>query len=66
MGKINKILVKSIFLILCSLISLSVNGQIREVKNAPSAEVANLGTFGTVPVGLYTGTPNISVPNIYN
>lgn len=62
MGKINKILVKSIFLILCSLISLSVNGQIREVKNAPSAEVANLGTFGTVPVGLYTGTPNISVP----
>lgn len=62
MGKINKILVKSIFLILCSLISLSVDGQVREVKNAPSAEVANLGTFGTVPVGLYTGTPNVSVP----
>ncbi|GAB6983335.1 hypothetical protein JCM15908A_17100 [Prevotella dentasini JCM 15908] len=28
----------------------------------PSPEVANLGTFGSVPVGHYTGTPNISVP----
>lgn len=37
-------------------------GQVREVKNAPSPEVANLGTFGSIPVGHYTGTPEITVP----
>lgn len=62
MSNINKILLKLAFLIVCFLIGLPVDGQVREVKNAPSAEVANLGTFGTVPVGLYTGTPNVSVP----
>lgn len=49
-------------MILFSLISLPVDSQVREVKNAPSAEVANLGTFGTVPVGLYTGIPSVSIP----
>lgn len=37
-------------------------GQVKEVGNAPSPEVANLGTFGSIPVGLYTGTPDVSVP----
>lgn len=45
--------------ILCS---FSAVAQIREVKNAPSPEVANLGTYGSIPVGHYTGTPDISVP----
>ncbi|MBR6285910.1 MAG: RHS repeat protein [Bacteroidaceae bacterium] len=30
--------------------------------NAPSPEVASLGTFGAVPVGHYTGTSSISIP----
>ncbi len=37
-------------------------GQVREVRNAPSPEVANLGSFGSIPVGHYTGTPDVSVP----
>ena len=36
--------------------------QVKEVRNVPTPEVANLGTFGAIPVGHYTGTPNISVP----
>lgn len=30
--------------------------------NVPSPEVAGLGAYGTVPVGLFTGVPDISVP----
>ena len=30
--------------------------------NVPSPEVAGLGEYGMVPVGLYTGVPDISVP----
>lgn len=41
---------------------MPTRGQVREVRSVPSPEVANLGTFGSIPVGHYTGTPNISVP----
>lgn len=37
-------------------------GQIKEIKNVPSPEVANLGMFGSIPVGHYTGTSDISIP----
>jgi len=47
---------------ICVFISNSIWGQIREVRNVPTPEVSNLGTFGSIPVGHYTGTPNISVP----
>lgn len=32
------------------------------VYSAPTPDVATLGTFGEIPVSLYTGTPDISVP----
>lgn len=50
------------FVCLCLLATLPVNGQVREIRNAPSAEVANLGTFGSVPVGNFTGAPNVTIP----
>lgn len=37
-------------------------GQNIPLLNVPSPEVAGLGTYGTIPVGLYTGVPDISVP----
>lgn len=49
-------------LFICSFMTAPIIGQVKEVKNAPSPEVANLGTFGSIPVGHYTGTPNISIP----
>ena len=55
-------LMRFALLILCTLINVPMWGQVREVKNAPSPEVANLGTFGSIPVGHYTGTPEITVP----
>lgn len=36
--------------------------QIKEITSVPSPDVANLGTFGNVPIGHFTGTPDISVP----
>lgn len=53
---------RSLLLAINFLTALSAFCQVREIRNAPSPEVANLGTFGSIPVGLYTGTPNISVP----
>ena len=32
------------------------------IKNVPSPEIAGLGEYGKVPVSLYTGVPDISVP----
>lgn len=55
-------IIRFALLLLCASIQVSVWGQIREVRNVPTPEVSNLGTFGSVPVGHYTGTPNISVP----
>jgi hypothetical protein len=37
-------------------------GQQPFIKNVPSPEIAGLGEFGTVPVSLYTGVPDISIP----
>ena len=36
-------------------------GQHMPLLNVPSPEIAGLGEYGTVPVGLYTGVPDISV-----
>lgn len=51
-----------VILFACALMNAHICGQVKEVRNAPSPEVANLGTFGNIPVGHYTGTPNITVP----
>lgn len=32
------------------------------IKNVPSPEIAGLGEYGKIPVSLYTGIPDISVP----
>ena len=42
--------------------TLDASGQNVPVYNIPSPEVDSLGTFGTIPVGLFTGTPEISIP----
>ncbi|PZU82577.1 MAG: hypothetical protein DI529_14140 [Chryseobacterium sp.] len=36
--------------------------KISNMTNPPSEEAYKLGTFGSLPVGLITGTPNISIP----
>ena len=36
--------------------------QVNPVWNVPSPEIASLGTYGQIPVGLYTGIPNINIP----
>lgn len=36
--------------------------KITNITSPPSQEAYKLGTFGSLPVGLVTGTPNISVP----
>lgn len=40
----------------------SVQAQLQPIKNIPSPEIAGLGEYGKVPVSLYTGVPNISIP----
>lgn len=42
--------------------AISVFGQHMPLLNVPSPEVAGLGEYGTIPVGLFTGVPDISVP----
>lgn len=42
--------------------SVTIAGQNMPIKNVPSPEIAGLGQYGVVPVSLFTGTPNISVP----
>lgn len=39
-----------------------VSGQTLPVQSVPSPEVASLGMYGTVPVSLFTGVPDISIP----
>ncbi len=41
---------------------LASEAQEKPVYNVPSPDIASLGTYGTVPVSLFTGTPDISVP----
>lgn len=45
------------------LYSLSAFGQVRQTAgNLASPNISNLGLFGEVPVSLFTGTPQISIP----
>jgi len=34
----------------------------RPMENYPSPNVANIGVFGNIPISMYTGSPNISIP----
>lgn len=44
------------------MVSMSMEAQTSPVYSVPSPEAANLGTYGSVPVSLFTGIPDISVP----
>lgn len=44
------------------MVSMSMEAQTSPVCSVPSPEAANLGTYGSVPVSLFTGIPDISVP----
>jgi YD repeat-containing protein len=50
----------TIFFSLGSLFSQDVNYSSR--LNIPSPNVSTFNTYGNIPVNLYTGTPNISIP----
>ena len=49
------------FVLLVSM-NLSSMAQLLPIKNVPSPEITSLGEYGTVPVSLYTGIPDISIP----
>lgn len=38
------------------------HGQPQFIPNIPTPTVANLGTFGEIPVGLFTGIPQVHIP----
>ena len=59
---INNSCIRHTLFLLYVMITTPILGQVREVHNVPSPEVASLGTFGAIPVGHYTGTVNITVP----
>lgn len=61
MRNLNIYLKTTVSIALC-LICLVSEAQEKPVYNVPSPDVASLGTYGTVPVSLFTGTPDISVP----
>ncbi len=49
--------------VLLATVSFNCLGQQQvPIKNIPSPEIASLGEYGKVPVSLYTGIPDISVP----
>ena len=54
-----KLLISFLFL---SGLCCSAQAQLQPVRNVPSPEIAGLGEYGKVPVSLFTGTPNISIP----
>ena len=37
-------------------------GQLVPIQNVQSPEIANLGLYGKIPVSLFTGIPDISIP----
>lgn len=45
-----------------SLSCLACEAQEKPVYNVPSPDIATLGTYGTVPVSLFTGTPDNPCP----
>lgn len=52
----------AVFALMAFMAVLSARAQITSLRNTQTPEAANLGTYGNIPVGLYTGTPEISVP----
>lgn len=54
---------KIVSVVICTAaLSAAVHAQEYPVLNVPSPEVGTLGVVHTVPVGHYTGTPDISIP----
>lgn len=51
-----------IIMFLLSLLPSSVFAQLTPVNNIQSPEASSLALYGSVPVSLYTGIPNISIP----
>lgn len=51
--------------IAASMILTGADAQIMPVHSLKSPDAGNLGLYGNVPVGLYTGVPEISIP-LYN
>ncbi len=56
---------KTLIITLLIAIHTNVSAQVNPVWNIQSPEVANLGTYGQIPVSQFTGIPNISIP-VYN
>ncbi len=54
--------IKAQLMLLVQFAFLPACAQVGPVHNVPSPEVAGLGMFGTIPVGHYTGIPDISIP----
>lgn len=56
MGKLN-------FIILwCAMVTLPMYSQLKPVTNMQTPDAAMLGTYGQIPVSLFTGNPQISIP----
>lgn len=58
----NNAFLKSFLACMLTIAVTAANAQVNPVYNVPSPEAANIGTYGTVPVGLFTGVPDISIP----
>ncbi|WP_123847828.1 hypothetical protein [Chitinophaga lutea] len=52
------------YAIACALLSVVISADAQQLKpeNIVSPEAASLGKFGNIPVGNYTGSPEISIP----
>lgn len=53
---------RSYIIIIFTVFSAVCHSQLRPEWNVPSPDVAAMSTFGSVPVSLYTGTPDVSIP----
>jgi YD repeat-containing protein len=53
---------RALFLLVLPLVCTGLTAQLKPVLNVPSPEVSNLGLYGSVPVSLSTGVPDISIP----
>ena len=51
-----------VFTGLCFTVNISRAQNIRPLENIASPEVSSLGIYGEIPVSLFTGTPQISIP----
>lgn len=51
------------FIILwCAMVTLPMYSQLKPVTNMQTPDAAMLGTYGQIPVSLFTGNPQISIP----